>query len=152
MKSFESFVPDSSLVWGQECVPEGSRIDCWPQEGATEEGCVARGCLWCQAEDGIPWCHLPQNYGYRMEGQPEVLPNGYRVSLVRATNISYIGGDSSSLTATFEVQSDYRLRIKVRNNPHKKNPQTKYSRNRSRKEKADVFCKREKVNSFPFIL
>jgi hypothetical protein len=100
-------------VSAQSCLPEASRIDCYPQDAAGEEKCLARGCLWCEAELGTPWCHLPQNYGYRMEGQPEQLPNGYRVNLTRATEISYVGGDAATLTATFEIQSDYRLRIKV---------------------------------------
>ena len=38
-------------------VPEGSRKDCFPDGGSTEQGCVAKGCMWCEASyDGPPWC------------------------------------------------------------------------------------------------
>ena len=96
-----------------ECVPIAQRIDCHPDPDASEENCHERGCLWCPGEIGTPWCHLPRDYGYRMVGDPEVLPNGYRVNLQRATNISYVGGDAENLTAIFEIQSNERLRIKV---------------------------------------
>lgn len=49
-----------------------------------------------------------------MVGQPEQTPTGYRVTLNRSTNVSYYGNDAQTLTADFEIQADYRLRIKVR--------------------------------------
>lgn len=101
-------------MYAQNCIPEAQRIDCYPQEGANEQNCLERGCLWCPAQVGTPWCHLPTTYGYRMIGEPVDLPNGIQVNLSRATNISYVGGDAELITATFDFQSDERLRIKVR--------------------------------------
>ena len=38
-------------------IPESSRKDCFPGAGSTEQGCIAKGCMWCEASyDGPPWC------------------------------------------------------------------------------------------------
>ncbi|CAL8083188.1 unnamed protein product [Orchesella dallaii] len=102
-----------AAAYAQQCVPVPDRVDCHPDPDASEENCLARGCQWCTGDEGTPWCHVPANYGYKMVGTPEETPNGYRVTLSRSTNASYFGNDAETLTATFEVQSDYRLRIKI---------------------------------------
>ncbi|XP_033631820.1 sucrase-isomaltase, intestinal-like [Asterias rubens] len=35
------------------------RIDCYPEQGASEAGCLARGCYWCEEAHGVPWCSYP---------------------------------------------------------------------------------------------
>ncbi|XP_069485323.1 lysosomal alpha-glucosidase-like [Ambystoma mexicanum] len=38
-------------------IPEPKRRDCYPEPGASPEGCAARGCLWCPADiQGTPYC------------------------------------------------------------------------------------------------
>lgn len=101
------------LALAQECVPVPQRVDCHPDADASEEKCLDRGCLWCPGEEGTPWCHVPRSYGYKMVGQPEQTPTGYKVTLSRSTNASYFGSDAERLTANFEIESDYRLRVKV---------------------------------------
>ena len=98
-----------------DCAPVTERIDCHPDVNATEERCLARGCLWCPAEgETIPYCTVKRTHGYTMES---LLPdgNGYRV-LLRRTSLdsSYFGNDFELLNATVTFESDYRLRIKVR--------------------------------------
>jgi hypothetical protein len=101
-------------VLGQEdCLAESERVDCYLVEVPSQLGCQAKGCLWCPADDG-PSCYLPPKYGYRIEGTPQVEPEGFTVNLRRATNITYYGHDSPLITVKGEFQSDYRLRIKVR--------------------------------------
>ena len=42
-------------------IPEWSRQDCYPEPGSTEQGCNARGCMWCETyEQGPPWCFLDE--------------------------------------------------------------------------------------------
>jgi len=55
------------------------KFDCWPQPGASEEGCVSRGCCWSldAEEPNAPACFYPQNYALysfvnvsRLDGGP----------------------------------------------------------------------------------
>lgn len=109
---------DISAALAQECVPVPQRIDCHPdpaEADVSEKECLERGCNWCPTDaPGAPFCHVPSDYGYKMVGQPEQTPTGYQVTLNRSTNASYFGNDAQTLTAEFQIQSDYRLRIKVR--------------------------------------
>ncbi|XP_076591162.1 sucrase-isomaltase, intestinal [Chaetodon auriga] len=41
------------------------RIDCYPEEGATEADCTAKGCHWQPVyPSNVPWCFYPRDYGY----------------------------------------------------------------------------------------
>ncbi|XP_022091492.1 integumentary mucin C.1-like [Acanthaster planci] len=41
-------------------IPPDQRIDCYPEPGSSEAGCLARGCYWCEeATPGVPWCSHP---------------------------------------------------------------------------------------------
>ena len=45
------------------------RVDCYPEPGASEAGCKARGCIWKPSVDqngqstGAPWCFVPPTQG-----------------------------------------------------------------------------------------
>lgn len=108
--------PNLPTVSGQNCVTENDRIDCYPSGGVTEATCLAKGCLYCPASSAKgtpPSCHLPPSYGYINEGSVIQTPEGYRVNLRRATNISYFGGDANEISIFFYTQYNERLRIKV---------------------------------------
>ncbi|XP_061407988.1 lysosomal alpha-glucosidase-like [Lethenteron reissneri] len=47
--------------------PESERRDCYPESGASQGGCEAKGCIWCEAQiQGTPWCFFP-------DGKEEVI-------------------------------------------------------------------------------
>ncbi|CAG7733772.1 unnamed protein product [Allacma fusca] len=103
-------------VSAQQCLPDFERLDCWPEPNASEQACRARGCTWCEAEiDGrnVPWCYLPESYGYKIEGDVRTTPNGFSLTLKRNTTISYFGNDANTLNFDAEFQSNTRLRIKI---------------------------------------
>ncbi|KAG4066226.1 hypothetical protein HA402_000450 [Bradysia odoriphaga] len=106
-------------VYGQECVTENNRIDCFPFGSVTEASCLAKGCIYCSASSAKgtpPSCHLPLNYGYVNDGSVLEIPGGYRVNLRRATNISYVGGDAEEISIFFYTEYNERLRIKITDN------------------------------------
>ncbi|CAG7723181.1 unnamed protein product, partial [Allacma fusca] len=103
-------------VSGQQCLPDFERIDCLPETDASEQACLARGCNWCESgADGldVPLCYLPESYGYKIDGDVETTPKGFRLTLKRNTNISYFGDDAETLNFEAEFQSNTRLRIKI---------------------------------------
>jgi len=110
--------PGSETTAAVQCLPSPLRVDCHPEIGANEERCLARGCLWCEAEneapEGTPWCFTSPNYGYRMIGSEYETPVGIRVNLSRvSTNQSYFGNDFDDIVADFEFYEEAHLRIKV---------------------------------------
>ncbi|RCN51725.1 trefoil domain protein [Ancylostoma caninum] len=50
-----------------------SRVDCFPEPGASQDACQTRGCIWEQAPqgspEGAPWCFYPKESGYRVYQQ-----------------------------------------------------------------------------------
>ncbi|CAG7733583.1 unnamed protein product, partial [Allacma fusca] len=104
----------SVLPSADECTEVKDRVDCHPDPDANEENCHARGCSWCQANAGEPWCFTKPDHGYVMTAIQST-EKGYRVTLSRTSNASYFGGDADELTADFEMQSDERLRIRITN-------------------------------------
>ncbi|KAL6738595.1 hypothetical protein Aduo_012127 [Ancylostoma duodenale] len=50
-----------------------SRVDCFPEPGASQDACQARGCIWEEAPQGspvgAPWCFYPKESGYRVYQQ-----------------------------------------------------------------------------------
>ncbi|EDO41811.1 predicted protein [Nematostella vectensis] len=77
---------------------ERLRFDCFPEAGATEELCQARGCCWVPAENrpprpeptskptgvnaplDIPYCFYPLNYGYSLTSKVAT-KTGYKKTL-----------------------------------------------------------------------
>lgn len=46
--------PDSGMCSG---IQESKRLDCYPESGASEQGCYSRECFWCETNTpNIPWC------------------------------------------------------------------------------------------------
>lgn len=54
-------------------VPLTQRIDCYPEQGASQQACEARGCLWKAVPGGNtanePYCYYPAYTGYTVSGQ-----------------------------------------------------------------------------------
>jgi len=54
-------------------IPEWNRIDCYPEEGSNEAGCISRGCMWCESSvQGPPWCFFDDT-GLKMMKIEEVV-------------------------------------------------------------------------------
>ncbi|CAI4224412.1 unnamed protein product [Auanema sp. JU1783] len=49
-----------------------SRVDCFPDPGASQQACLARNCVWEPAANSdpteTPWCYFPTETGYRLNG------------------------------------------------------------------------------------
>lgn len=73
------------------------KFDCYPEPGASQDACQARGCIWEPTSDsnplGEPWCHFPANVGYRLAGQ-----SGNQYTLQKTGFSNPFGGDISQIT------------------------------------------------------
>lgn len=105
--------------------PDGktqARIDCLPDRNALaqagtnqESACRQRGCCW-SPEGGGSNCAFPFNYGFRQVKVKERSATGmwYELTRMEAPN-SLARSDIANLEFKIEMQTDYRLRIKVKN-------------------------------------
>ncbi|KAK6018305.1 hypothetical protein OSTOST_16119 [Ostertagia ostertagi] len=77
-------------------------VDCYPEPGASEPSCQARGCIWQQAPpdapEGTPWCFYPTASGFLM--MTKVSPTNYL--LTSATSNPY-GGNISPLNVSTQT-------------------------------------------------
>ncbi|XP_030838431.1 sucrase-isomaltase, intestinal-like [Strongylocentrotus purpuratus] len=93
------------------------RIDCYPDPGATEETCEARGCRWSFTDvEGAPWCYYPKQVdvpGYTMVSAVVRNSLGFEAVLQRrATPVRY-GRPVVRLLFKVELQTDKRVRFKL---------------------------------------
>uniref|UniRef100_A0AC35U2U3 P-type domain-containing protein n=1 Tax=Rhabditophanes sp. KR3021 TaxID=114890 RepID=A0AC35U2U3_9BILA len=61
----------SAACQAQSTVPITSRLDCFPDPNASQDACIARGCIWDntgdQTDQTIPLCYFPTNTGYVLQ-------------------------------------------------------------------------------------
>ncbi|EYB85228.1 hypothetical protein Y032_0302g1857 [Ancylostoma ceylanicum] len=81
------------LCNGVNAIDVNSRVDCFPEPGASQDACLARGCTWEEAPqgspEGVPWCFYPKETGYRVYQQnvdyyqlvPETLSTPYGANI-----------------------------------------------------------------------
>jgi len=109
----------AASAFAQECnQPQGLRVDCHPEADASEASCLQRNCHWCPIDNptyaNTPWCYLPENYGYKMNGLAVETPIGWRVNLTRSSQDStYFGEDFNEVTIDVEFWEDHHLRVKA---------------------------------------
>ncbi|XP_078266999.1 sucrase-isomaltase, intestinal [Rhinoraja longicauda] len=95
-------------------IHDNDRIDCFPTEGASQEGCVARGCCWKPVTSGDgPWCYTASNIGYRLQESQTETPAGFETKLHRLPSPSLYGKDIETLLLTAEMQTANRFRFKI---------------------------------------
>ncbi|XP_054838775.1 sucrase-isomaltase, intestinal [Eublepharis macularius] len=95
-------------------IPISERIDCIPDQVATKDLCVLRGCCWNpQNETYLPWCYLSKSHGYRMDGSRKDNEAGFEATLTRLPAPSLFGGDIDTLLLTAEYQTKNRFRFKI---------------------------------------
>lgn len=98
------------------------RFDCFPEAGATQESCEARGCCWAVAErilqepgpvpKGAPWCFYPRSYGGYEAVNASDTPTGQLVFMKRTFPSPY-PNDIQLVKVEVEYQTISRVRIKV---------------------------------------
>ena len=57
-----------ALALASAQIADNDRVDCHPDENASQASCQARGCLWDSSEPtgtAMPWCYYPQDFGYQ---------------------------------------------------------------------------------------
>ncbi|XP_071477569.1 maltase-glucoamylase-like, partial [Diadema antillarum] len=109
---------DNLVVIPFEPIPEPAlRFDCYPEEGASQESCLTRGCYWAETdEQGAPWCYFPKERdvpGYRMVGDPEGTRLGWKVLLQRLDTPVRFDGAVQTLELQVEMHTPQRLRFKL---------------------------------------
>jgi alpha-glucosidase len=72
----------SALPGGDYCpdIKEHERVECFPlHQGPSKEGCIARGCFYCQpSTPNTPWCFLDSR------GWPtDIIPEAERIDCMR---------------------------------------------------------------------
>ncbi|EDV19132.1 uncharacterized protein TRIADDRAFT_34135 [Trichoplax adhaerens] len=98
-------------------VQTAERIDCFPQHGANENSCRARGCCWVPNHDGnyanAPWCFFPHNYA--AYNASIVTTNfGIRAYLTRCKNNPVIIQNAvKQLIVDIQTQTSSRIRIRM---------------------------------------
>lgn len=101
-------------------IADAYRFDCYPEDGASEQNCLNRGCCWRppSAEvDGkvplnIPYCFYPTNYGYKLVSK-EKTQTGYLLRLVKQGHPGPYGKDVENLTVDVRFETRERLHFKV---------------------------------------
>uniref|UniRef100_A0A9J8BUL3 alpha-glucosidase n=1 Tax=Cyprinus carpio carpio TaxID=630221 RepID=A0A9J8BUL3_CYPCA len=86
-----------------ECpnIPEGERVDCFP-----DQKCLERACCWSPLnETNVPWCFFSKNHGYSVVN--------IEAKLTRMDAPSLFGADIKELTFYAEMQTENRLRFKI---------------------------------------
>lgn len=116
------------LNWFPQCpstlLEPRERFDCYPDaRRVNKEACESRGCCYLGPltheynetfEDKIPICVYPSNYGYEASNKASVSLDGFEVPLRRIPAPSRYGDDFQTVYMKVEMQTKYRLRIKVR--------------------------------------
>ncbi|XP_053315016.1 sucrase-isomaltase, intestinal [Spea bombifrons] len=90
------------------------RIDCLPDQTASEVVCKQRGCCWSPFnETYAPWCFFSSSHGYNVEGGKRVTQTGFEAILNRLPTPSVFGNEIEELHLTAQMQSKNRFRFKI---------------------------------------
>ncbi|KAM6442830.1 sucrase-isomaltase, intestinal [Liasis olivaceus] len=95
-------------------IPLPERIDCIPDQVATKDLCVLRGCCWDpQNETQVPWCYFSKDHGYQVQGSVSETNSGFEATLIRLPSPSLFGSDIEKVLLTAEYQTGNRFRFKI---------------------------------------
>lgn len=120
-------LPKKTDDWTAQCpakllLPE-ERFDCYPEDGLVDKSsCETRGCCYLggrgslsvNGSEVMPSCVYPNNYGYVSVGKTAPVFNGFVLPLRRLPAPSRYGDDIQVVHMKVEMQTKYRLRIKVK--------------------------------------
>ncbi|XP_068879916.1 sucrase-isomaltase, intestinal [Aphelocoma coerulescens] len=97
-----------------QTIPVAERIDCIPDQLATQSTCSLRGCCWSpQSETSVPWCFFSPKHGYRVQGSQKSTQAGFQATLKRLPSPSLFGNDIQTVLLTGEYQTSNRFRFKI---------------------------------------
>ncbi|KAI8479947.1 hypothetical protein Bbelb_423330 [Branchiostoma belcheri] len=100
---------------GLDAVEDNDRFDCYPDDGATQQLCEARGCMWEETNNNkAPKCFYWAPYGYQLNGRVQDTDLGHRATLRRlSTPARYANSpEVDSVTLDVEMHTAKRLRFK----------------------------------------
>ncbi|XP_041323927.1 sucrase-isomaltase, intestinal [Pyrgilauda ruficollis] len=94
--------------------PVAERIDCIPDQLATQSTCSLRGCCWSpQSDANVPWCFFSHKHGYQVRGSQRSTRAGFEATLDRLPSPSLFGNDIQTVLLTAEYQTNNRFRFKI---------------------------------------
>ncbi|XP_027701961.1 probable maltase-glucoamylase 2 [Vombatus ursinus] len=108
--------PLQDVPFTPECLDTNlaERIDCIPDELATEELCHRRQCCWRPQENSsAPSCFFPTNGGYKVTEGPTYADEGFTAKLRRLPSSSLFGYDITDILLTAEYQTTNRFHFKI---------------------------------------
>lgn len=109
-------------------IQDDARFDCYPQVGASEDKCLARGCCWVPASArpnpkmkagqqltnlNTPYCFYPSDYGgYKVTDVKET-DMGFLISLELNSRGGPYGNNYEKIVADVSMEAQTRLRVTV---------------------------------------
>ena len=115
-----SFLPErGTCQQGCSDIPNNLRFDCYPEDGASEQNCLNRGCCWRkppivndEVPLDVPYCFYPSDYGYQLVNK-EKTQTGYLLSLTKKGHAGPYGNDVENLAVDVRFEAQDRLHFKV---------------------------------------
>lgn len=111
-------------VYTQQCDQSSdvARIDCFPEDGASQEKCQARGCCWRPALEprkpkslhdvNVPYCYYPSDYPSYEVMSTQDTNFGQRLWLYRSKS-TYLPHDILNLTVDLIYETQQRFRFQI---------------------------------------
>lgn len=89
------------------------RIDCIPEDVASQEICIQRGCCWSPHDViNVPWCYFTNAHGYEVKGKKNTQA-GFEANLQRLPAPAIYENNIEQLLLAAEMQSNNRFRFKI---------------------------------------
>ena len=110
-----------SLIVAQQCniSPNVARVDCYPQDGASQSGCESRQCCWRAptvssnlTDVNVPYCYFPSDFPTYQVVSNQSTDVGYRLRIVKSQK-TYLPNEILDLTVDLIYETQQRLRIRI---------------------------------------
>ncbi|CAH8477884.1 unnamed protein product [Schistosoma bovis] len=105
-KSAESYPQCSNITNFQ-------RLDCYPNFGSNEGGCIKRGCCWVpkSGNNELPYCYFPKDYSAYIVLSTEKTKRGF-IGQLSKPNPTYYPDEIKSIAVEIREETSTRLRIR----------------------------------------
>ncbi|KAH8854391.1 Lysosomal alpha-glucosidase [Schistosoma japonicum] len=89
------------------------RLDCYPNVGSNESGCIERGCCWMpnNEQDGLPYCYFPKDYSAYTVVSTQQTKNGFIAQLSKL-NPTYYSDEIKNIAVEMREETSTRLRLR----------------------------------------